>query len=80
MEKNENIEEKEIELVTPKEVSKESESNITPKKAPGLDLITGEILKQLPKKGIVILTYLINAAFRLKYVSNVWKVAEIIML
>jgi len=37
------------------------------KKAPGFDLITGEILKQLPKKDIVKLTLLYNASFRLKY-------------
>ena len=70
----------EIALVTPKEVIKEIKENINPKKAPGFDLITGEILKQLPRKAIVKLTTLINTAFRLKYVPKLWKVAEVIMI
>lgn len=46
----------------------------------GYDLITGEILKKLPRKGIVKLTNLVNASFRLKYVPMCWKVAEVIMI
>ena len=72
-------ENKEIKLTTPKEVSFEI-NNINPKKAPGFDLITGEVLKNLPKKAIVKLTTLINAAFRLRYVPRLWKVAEVIMI
>lgn len=34
----------------------------------------------MPKKVIIMLTYLIDAAFRLKYVPGVWKIAEIVML
>ena len=72
-------ENKEIQLTTPKEVSVEI-NNINPKKAPGFDLITGEVLKNLPRKAIVKLTTLINAAFRLRYVPRLWKVAEVIMI
>jgi hypothetical protein len=51
--------------VTPKEVTNEIKANINPRKAPGFELITGEkILKQLPNKGVVTLTHLINASFR----------------
>jgi len=46
----------------------------------GFDLITGEILKQLPKKAIVKLTHLYNAAFRLKDVPSYWNAPEVIML
>ena len=66
--------------VTPREVANEIKTNLNSKKAPGFDLITGDILKNLPKKGIVLLTYLFNAAFRLKHVPACWKVAEVIML
>lgn len=66
--------------VTPKEIADEIKTNLNPKKAPGFDLITGEILKHLPRKGIVMLTYLFNAAFRLKHMPACWKVAEVIML
>lgn len=69
-----------IKPVTPKEVAHEIKANIIAKKAPGFALITGEILKHLPRKGIVKLTNLINASFRLKYVPSVWKVAKVIMI
>lgn len=68
----------EIKYATPKEVKNEIELNISIRKAPGLDLITGKILKELPRKAIVKLTYLINAAFRLKYVPKQWK--QVIMI
>lgn len=68
-----------IPWVTPKEVTCEIK-NLNSKKSPGYDLITGEIMKQLPKKGIIMLTYLINTSFRLKYVPKALKVSEIIML
>lgn len=73
-------EDREIKLVTPKEVSKEIKDNISPKKSPGFDLITGEIMKNLPLKAIVKITKIINAAFRLKYVPDLWKVAEVILI
>lgn len=70
----------EIRPTSLKEVSEEIRINIDPKKAPGFDLITGEVLKQLSKKAIVKLTTLINASFRLKYVPQMWKIAEVIMI
>ncbi|KMQ84691.1 rna-directed dna polymerase from mobile element jockey-like protein [Lasius niger] len=69
-----------IVFVTPKEVKKEIDTNINGKKAPGYDRITGKILKELPRKAVVKLTYLINAAFRLKYVPRQWKLAEVVMI
>lgn len=46
---------------------------INHKKAPGFDLINGEILKQLPRKAIIKLSHLNNALFRLSYVPRIWK-------
>jgi hypothetical protein len=66
--------------ITPKEILNAIKKNINPKKAPGFDLITGEILKQIPKKAIVKLTYLYNTAFRLKYVPSYWKAAGVITI
>ena len=69
-----------ISPIKPKEIIKEIKTNIDPKKYPGFDLITGEILRQLAKKAIVKLTYLYIAAFRLKYVPSYWKTAEVIKI
>jgi len=44
--------------------------NINPKNAPGFDLITGEVLQQLPRKAIVKITNLIIAAFGLKCIPR----------
>lgn len=72
--------EENIDKVTVQEICYEIKENINPKKAPGYDLITGVVLKQLPRKALVMLTILMNAAFRLKYVPSTWKVAEVIMI
>ena len=66
--------------VTPKEVKKEIKNNIKTNKAPGFDLINGEMLKQLPKKAILKLTHLFNSAIRQRYVPRLWKCAEVIMI
>ena len=50
------------------------------KKAAGFDLITAEIIKQLPHKTIFRLTQLINAYINLKYFSLYSKVAEVRMI
>jgi len=73
-------ENEEIKLATTTQVKNVINNNINPKKAPGFDLITGELLQQLPRKAIVKITNLINAAFRLKYVPRLWKVADVIMI
>ena len=54
--------------------------NLKNNKAPGYDLITGQILKELPKKALIKLLHIINAALRLLYVPRQWKVAEVIMV
>lgn len=45
-------EDRPIRPVTAKELAKEIKEGINIKKAPGFDLITGEILKQFPRKGL----------------------------
>lgn len=54
--------------------------NLKTRKAPGFDLITGQVVKQLPEKAKRKLLYLINATFRLRCVPTIWKVAEVIMI
>ena len=50
------------------------------KKSPGYDLITSEILRQLPYKGLLLLTEIFNAILRLGHFPVQWKVAEIILI
>jgi hypothetical protein len=50
------------------------------KKSPGYDLITGEVLKELPEIGIRYITYLFNAILRTSHFPRQWKVAVIILV
>ena len=58
----------------------EIKNNVNAKKAPGYDLITGKILKELLEKNLKKLQHLFNAAFRLKQVPSQWKVAKVTMI
>lgn len=69
-----------IKYVTPIEVAQEIDKNINPRKAPGIDEITSNVLKELSRKGIVMLTYLFNACIRLEHVPDCLKTAQIIMI
>lgn len=50
------------------------------KKAPGMDGITGEILKQLPDRATKQLEIIYNAVLTLRYFPADWKRAEVIVL
>lgn len=45
------------------------------RKAPGYDLITGQLLKELPHKGLVFITSLFNGIIRTAQIPNQWKFA-----
>jgi hypothetical protein len=49
-------------------------------KAPGYDLITGIIFKEMPTEGTVHLTTIRNAIIRTGYFPDQWEVAQIIMI
>ncbi len=66
-------------MFTPKEI-KTTIDKLNPKKAPGQDQITVRILQELPRKAIVMLTYIFNAAIRLCHFPSHWKLAKIIMI
>ena len=53
---------------------------INPKKAPGHDLITGKMIKELPDKCIKLITYIFNAITRRGYFPKKWKISLIIMI
>uniref|UniRef100_A0A2S2QYG7 Putative RNA-directed DNA polymerase n=1 Tax=Sipha flava TaxID=143950 RepID=A0A2S2QYG7_9HEMI len=49
-------------------------------KAPGHDLITNRMIKNLPKKSIILLTFIYNSILRLSYISPSWKYSIIILI
>ena len=55
-------------------------ASLKPKKAAGFDLITSEVLVELPHKTLDNLTSLFNACIHWKYFPSFWKVAEVIMV
>ena len=54
--------------------------NVKVKKAPGRDLITGQILRELPSKAIHKLVEIFKAVLDLGYVPKQWKLAMIVMI
>ena len=68
-----------IQLITPKEI-KDVIGLLNMKKAPGMNLIIPKMLKELPPKGMILLTYLFNATLRHQYWPHKLKLAEIILM
>jgi hypothetical protein len=65
---------------TPKQVQQKIQRHINPKKSPGHDHISGKILKELSKKGIIYLTQIYNAVLQTAYFPQTWKIAQIILI
>lgn len=74
-----NLQAKRISPFSPKEVASEID-RLNVRKAPGADQISGSILKRLPRKGILWLTYILNSILRLQAIPDEWKRAKIIMI
>jgi hypothetical protein len=68
-----------IRVFSPTEIRK-TINTLNPHMAPGYDLITDTLLKNLPRKAIVYLTTLYNGMLRLCYIPVQWKYAQIIMI
>lgn len=68
-----------IKSFTPTEV-KEEVNKLNTRKAPGYDLISGQILKQLPRKAMTLLTVIFNRMLSLSYFPIIWNYAEVIMI
>jgi hypothetical protein len=68
-----------IKLLCPKEF-KEEIGFLIIKKAPGIDRNTAKMMKELPIKGLVVLTYIFNAMLRISYWPKQLKTAEIILI
>lgn len=68
-----------ITLIKPIEIAR-AIVQLKSKKAPGYENITAQMLKELPRKGLVSLTYIFNAALRLRYIPKMRKKAEVILV
>ena len=55
-------------------------NQLNPRKAPGYDLIDSTVLKNLPRKAIVLLTSIFNSMLHLCYFPVQWKYAQIIVI
>lgn len=64
----------------PSEVKKVVMYQLKADKAPGYDLITGRVLKELTRKGIILLTLIFNAILRLQYFPTQWKLSQIVVV
>jgi hypothetical protein len=68
-----------IKPFSPREVVQEV-GNINPYKAPGYNLITGKILRQLPRKALLLQTAIYISMLRMSYSPIMWKFAQIIIM
>jgi hypothetical protein len=68
-----------LKYFSPMEV-KSTIMKLNSKKAPGLDLITTVMLKEISKKATVRLVQIFNAIIRLRHFPQEWKTAKVIML
>lgn len=64
-------------LVTPKEVRREIR-RLKNRKSSGDDGLHNRILKQIPKRAVVMLTKIYNACLKLSYFPSKWKVARVV--
>lgn len=72
--------EEEIPFVSLREVKSLCRHKLSNKKAPGYDLITAQIMKEMPPAALKKFQYIINACFKLQYVPHHWKIAEVIVI
>lgn len=68
-----------IKHISPNEVKQEI-VQLNDRKSPGYDSINGIVIKNLPKKCIILLTSIFNAILRTNHYPSQWKCGEIIMV
>lgn len=67
----------EVDLPTPREISKLIRS-LKNGKSPGDDSINNALVKQLPKKAVIMIMQIFRACLRLAYFPNSWKCAKVV--
>jgi len=53
---------------------------VNPKKAPGYELTSGKVIKQLPPKALQLIRIIFNAIVRLEQFPSQWKISQIILI
>ena len=66
--------------ITKYEVRSVIKNRTSPKKAPGYDLITGLVLKEIPDRTLRFITMIFNAILSTDFYPAQWKVANVIVL
>lgn len=69
-----------IEPVTTNEIKYIVKNNLNQRKSSGYDLITGNVLQELPGKAFIMLTFIFNAILRLEYFPAQWKKSQIVVI
>ena len=69
-----------IKKITMAEVKVTIVNHINPKKAPGYELITGRLLREIPEETIRLITMIFNSMTRIGYFPSQWKIANIIVI
>ena len=70
----------EIGKVSTTEVADTIKYKVKVKKSPGLDEVTGDMLKNLPKKAIRKIADIYNAIFKFQFFPSTWKMGEVILI
>jgi hypothetical protein len=65
--------------ITTKEVQKEI-NRVNLRKAPGIDKITPQIIKELPRKAVFLITFIVNVILRTNHWPKQLKTSEIILI
>lgn len=71
------VNKQEIKLTAPKEIQ-QIIKKLPNNKAPGMDKICNKLIKNLPKKAVIQLMYIINAILLTGYFPDKWKIAVVI--
>lgn len=74
------VDEVDIPIVTLKEIKSMCRNQLSNKKSPGYDLITAQVMKEMPSKAFIKLQFIINACLKTQYVPHHWKIAEVIVI
>lgn len=69
-----------IQPFSPTDIKETIIKHTNPNKSPGYDLITGKIIRELPKKGYAFIASIFNSIITCSHFPSQWKIAQIIAI